>query len=133
MESTLHGRSLTGTCGGYMGKEVKEDFAIKLTDEYEIRKSKNGFTLEFTSSNVVRKRFKGEVKESRETCTKYYGALYQALQGFVKHYYERSNSVDDIVKRVEEAMSVINSSVEAINSADRALVEKYKIVKVSNN
>ena len=115
-----------------MGKE-KDDEIITLNDEYSIRKISNGFALEFVSKVVSKKRVRGEMKETRNTATKYYGNLFQALQGFVKSYYEKATSVEDIVVRVEEAMAIINSATEAINSVNHALVEKYKIVKVSNN
>lgn len=108
---------------------------IKLTDEYSVEKTSNGFKMLFVSSEkkMVRNPRTQKVTESVTKEEKYYGALYQALSGFLKHYYERSNSLEEVVQRVEEAMAIINSAVTAMNSADRALVEKYKEVKVSSN
>lgn len=115
-----------------MEKKVIEEFKITLTEEYAITRSGHNFILEFVSKNVTKKRYRGEIKESRETYSGYYGTLYQCLQGFVKHYYEnKSTTLDEVVQRVEEAMGIINSAMEAMNSADKALVENYKVVKVS--
>lgn len=114
-----------------MEKKFMEEFKITLTDEYTITRSGSNFVLEFVSRNSYPKRMRGKMVESRETYSGYYTALYQALQAFVKHYYGRSNSLDEVVQRVEEAMGIINSAMEAMNSVDKALVENYKVVKVS--
>ena len=98
---------------------------IKITDEFTIMVGNYGYTLKFKSlepHEVVKGKNQGEMKH--ETYNKYYGTLYQALQGFMHHYIARhSNSVDEIVDNVDRVLKYVDKAMEEID-------EKYKIVKV---
>jgi hypothetical protein len=108
---------------------------IILTDEYKLNRNTYGWTLEFLSSEVkmVRTPKTGAMVESRESWRKFYGGLYQALQGFSKYYYENSNSISEVINKVMEARSIIKDSLLTIKELNQELYDEYRTIKVSKN
>jgi len=108
---------------------------IILTNEYTLYKYANGWKLEYVSEETkqVKAVKTGELTDKHTTWTKYYGSLYQGLQGFARAYYEDASSIDDIAKRVLEVRDLIKKTFVQIETLDKDLAREYKIVKVSKN
>jgi archaellum component FlaC len=107
---------------------------IKLTDEYKLYKNGSGWTLEYISlelREVFSPRLKKNV-ETHENWKKYYGNLYRGLQGFSEAYYENSNSIDEVIQKVQEARKIIKDSLYEIKNLNEELYEEYRTVKYSN-
>ena len=111
-----------------------KEFRIKETDYY-IKKATHGFHLIYLDSVIKEgvNRVTNEPTKSQKTFTKYYGTLYQSLQGFIRCRYEEATSLEDIEVKTKEALDIVGGIMQTIEDADKAIMEAWKIVKVSPN
>ena len=101
---------------------------------YVIEKAKNGWKLVYTNPTAKEKTNPRTKKKEmvNSSYDRYYGCLYQCLQGFVKDYGDKGNSLEDVSIRYDYAMNLVGALMRKMEEADKELAEKYKIVKVSN-
>jgi hypothetical protein len=105
-----------------MKEEEKE---VQLSNEFFLRKSNGCFVLDWRDSvgHIAENgKKKGEHVFGKKT--RYYGTLYQALQGFLGHYVELEfESMGSVTKKIEEVMGLIEKATKKIE-------DDWKIVKV---
>jgi len=106
---------------------------IKITDEYCLEKGNHGWVLKFISKEVrkVRNPKTQEMIEKRAEWSKYYTTLAEGFRGFAREYYENSNSMEEVIQRVEEAGKIVYDAFKRIEDLDYEITHEYKVVQVS--
>lgn len=94
---------------------MKDIIQVRINKSFWIEKSGHGFTL---VEMVPGKDAKGNPKLQERL--RYYGTVYQSLQGFLFVQVDESNSVDNVFKRVSSAM-------EDIRAAEKEIKETFCI------
>jgi len=112
---------------------------VRLGDtEYYIKKNGTGdFSLVWESKTQIKKASPrtGKVSGKPLSNSWYYGSLYQALIGFYKFYTEGFKgevSIEEIEERADAAYKITCSIMDKLSDIDKAIMEEWKIVKVTN-
>ena len=97
---------------------------MDLNEKYSIEKEANGFSLVEKTSIEIKKDGKktGEIKEGQNK--RYYGAVYQALQGFVKLTVNEATTASELQIVIDKALSDINKAEADIKDRFRIEVKR---------